>query len=269
MQKEYTSARLNSKFAFKYGRVEVRAKLPSVAGTWPAIWLLGKNIEEDGTYWDNLGYDTSPWPFCGEIDIMEPDVAKTQILGTWHWNNGGGYMYNSLSVPLSNSEASQNFHDYVLEWDEDSMRIYLDNTLINEMPSVDPFNQEFFILLNVAMGGSLGGSISPSFTEDTMEIDYVKVYQKSTLSANDTLKSKVVFSPNPVSEVLSIRIGDTLQEEVGLQIIELNGRIVLDTYKKVNGGMISINASNLHSGFYIARLTQNNGNRTSFKFIKK
>ncbi|MGB6268738.1 MAG: glycoside hydrolase family 16 protein, partial [Olleya sp.] len=69
--KQYTSARLNSKFAFQYGKVEVRAKLPTGVGTWPAIWMLGKNITETGAYWQTQGYGTTGWPACGEIDIME------------------------------------------------------------------------------------------------------------------------------------------------------------------------------------------------------
>ena len=73
--KQFTSARLNSKFAFKYGRVEVRAKLPTGAGTWPAIWMLGKNIIEPGAYWTN-NYGTINWPACGEIDIMENELVN-------------------------------------------------------------------------------------------------------------------------------------------------------------------------------------------------
>ena len=69
--KQYTSARLNSKFAFTYGRVEVRAKMPIGHGTWPAIWMLGKNITERGAYWETQGFGTTSWPACGEIDIME------------------------------------------------------------------------------------------------------------------------------------------------------------------------------------------------------
>ncbi|GAA4901013.1 hypothetical protein GCM10023311_28340 [Flaviramulus aquimarinus] len=176
-EKAYTSARLNSKFAFKYGRVVVRAKLPSATGTWPAIWLLGKNIKELGGYWYNEGFGKTVWPLCGEIDIMEPNVPKTETLATWHWYDGVKYQMNSKSVPLSNLDASQNFHDYILEWDSTSMRIYLDNTLVNEMPTVKPYNQEFYILLNVAMGGNLAADIDSGFTNDTMEIDYVRVYQ--------------------------------------------------------------------------------------------
>ncbi|WP_229796866.1 glycoside hydrolase family 16 protein [Algibacter mikhailovii] len=176
-QKEYTSARLNSKFAFKYGKVVVRAKLPNVAGTWPAIWLLGKNIKEIGGYWTNEGFGKVTWPHCGEIDIMEPNIEKTQTLATWHWFNGREYQMNSKQIPLSNVDASQNFHDFILEWDSKSMRIYLDDTLVNEMSTVKPYDKEFYILLNLAMGGNLGGIVDPDFTEDIMEIDFVRVYQ--------------------------------------------------------------------------------------------
>ena len=175
--KQYTSARLNSKFAFKYGKVVVRAKLPSIAGTWPAIWLLGKNISENGGYWYKKGFGNTIWPLCGEIDIMEPNKLKTETLATWHWHNGEKYQMNSSSVPLSNIDASQNFHDYILEWDSKSMRIYIDDILVNEMPTVNPYHEEFYILLNVAMGGNLAAEIDPEFTHDIMEIDYVRVYQ--------------------------------------------------------------------------------------------
>lgn len=176
-EKEYTSARLNSKFTFKYGRVEIRAKLPSVAGTWPAIWLLGKNIRENGGYWNNVGFGNTVWPKCGEIDIMEPNKLKTETLATWHWHNGVDYQMNSKGVPLANLDASQNFHNYILVWDAKSMRIYVDDTLVNEMPTVDPYNKEFYILLNLAMGGNLAADVDSDFTSDVMEIDYVRVYQ--------------------------------------------------------------------------------------------
>ena len=68
--KEYTSARLNSKYAFTYGKVEIRAKLPEGIGTWPALWMLGKNIDEPGAYWETQGYGTTPWTACGEVDII-------------------------------------------------------------------------------------------------------------------------------------------------------------------------------------------------------
>ena len=87
--KDYTSARLNSKFAFTYGRVEVRAQLPAGVGTWPAIWLLGQNITEVGAYWYTQGYGTTGWPACGEIDVME------------HWGHNQDYVSSAMHTPSS------------------------------------------------------------------------------------------------------------------------------------------------------------------------
>lgn len=269
-QKQYTSARLNSKFAFKYGRVEVRAKLPSVAGTWPAIWLLGKNINEDGGYWDNQGFGTANWPWCGEIDIMEPNVAKTEILGTWHWNNGGGYQLNSSSITITNTNTSQNFHDYVLEWDSDSMRVYLDGALVNQMATVNPFNQEFYILLNVAMGGNLGGTIDSGFTDDAMEIDYIRVYQKSSLSANNVLyDNKISFYPNPVKNELNIKFPGGTNQTVLVQVFDVSGRLIYKKTHQVSNNKVTYIADSLKSGLYFVRLTTNNTKINSFKFLKK
>jgi beta-glucanase (GH16 family) len=87
--KNFTSARLNSKFAFTYGRVDIRAKLPTGVGTWPALWMLGRNIDEDGAYWENQGFGTTPWPACGEIDIME------------HWGDNQNYVSSAMHTPSS------------------------------------------------------------------------------------------------------------------------------------------------------------------------
>ncbi|MDP5092973.1 MAG: glycoside hydrolase family 16 protein, partial [Polaribacter sp.] len=85
--KQYTSARLNSKFAFTYGRVEFRAKLPTGIGTWPAIWMLGKNINEKGAYWQTQGFGTLTWPNCGEMDIME------------HWGTEQNKVISAVHTP--------------------------------------------------------------------------------------------------------------------------------------------------------------------------
>ena len=269
VSKSYTSARLNSKFSFKYGRVEVRAKLPSVAGTWPAIWLLGKNINEDGAYWDNEGFGTTSWPWCGEIDIMEPNVAKTEILGTWHWDNGGGYQFNSKSVVTNNTDTSQNFYNYILEWNPDSMKIYMNNILINEMPTVTPFDEEFFILLNVAMGGSLGGNIDNGFTNDIMEIDYVRIYQESPLSIAQEVKNEVRFYPNPVEDKLNIELKNMTNQNVGMQVVDVSGRVIYNKQYVIEDSKISFDASSLNPGLYFINLSYRHGINNAFKFVKK
>ncbi|MFT4612062.1 MAG: beta-glucanase (GH16 family) [Glaciecola sp.] len=267
--KEYTSARLNSKFSFLYGRVEVRAKLPSIAGTWPAIWLLGKNISENGGYWDNEGFGNTSWPICGEIDIMEPNVAKTEILATWHWDNGNGYQMNSNSIPSTNVDTSQNWHVYTLEWNEDNMKVYMDDVLVNQMGSVNPFNQEFYILLNVAMGGSLGGDIQPGFNQDAMEIDYVRVYQETPLSVQDFENNKVSFYPNPVQNKLHIDTHQFANTNTKVQVADVSGRIISKKQYAENGETLIYNTSALNVGIYFVTLSFDNGIHQTFKFIKQ
>ena len=179
MSKEFTSARLNAKFDFTYGKVEVRAKLPAAAGTWPAIWTLGSNIDEKGNYFgDSRG--SVGWPHCGEIDIMEQYGGnKNETLGTFHWHDTGTNAYASYGLKKSISGLTENFHNYVLVWDADRIDIYVDETLVVRMNNTQnvPFDNPHYLLLNVAMGGSLGGPVPTSFEQDQMEIDYVRIYQ--------------------------------------------------------------------------------------------
>jgi beta-glucanase (GH16 family) len=179
LTKEYTSARLNSKFDFQYGKVEVRAKLPSSAGTWPAIWTLGSNIDEKGNYFGNTRGSVG-WPHAGEMDIMEQlGSNKNETLGTFHWHDTGTNAYGTYGLKTSAPTSTTSFHDYILIWDADRMDIYVDDKLVvrmNNAPNV-PFDNPHYLLLNVAMGGSLGGDVPASFESDQMEIDYVRVYQ--------------------------------------------------------------------------------------------
>lgn len=164
----YTSARLLSKgkFSFKYGRIEVRAKFPTGVGTWPAIWMLGDNISTVG------------WPASGETDIAEHlgrDLNK--IYGTLHYpgHSGGNADGGTIIIP----DATTAFHTYSVDWSATAIKIYVDTQLYHTVANSAalPFNQNFFILLNMAMGGNFGGPVDPAFTNATMEIDYVRVYQ--------------------------------------------------------------------------------------------
>jgi len=168
MGSAYTSARLLSKgkFAFKYGRIEIRARFPTGVGTWPALWMLGDNISTVG------------WPACGETDIAEHlgrDVNK--IYGTLHYpgRSGGSANGNTIVIP----DATTAFHNYIVDWSATEIKIYVDSQLYHTVANsaAIPFNQNFFILLNMAMGGNFGGPVDPAFTTATLEIDYVRVYQ--------------------------------------------------------------------------------------------
>lgn len=163
----FTSARLLSrnKFSFKYGRVDARAKLPVGVGTWPAIWMLGNNIGTVG------------WPACGEIDIMEHKGSElNKIYGTVHYTgNSGG---NAIGRTTNVSNVTTEFHVYSVEWNEQFIKFMVDDVVFFTFANNTnlPFNQSFFLLLNVAMGGTFGGPVDPGFTSSAMEIDYVRVY---------------------------------------------------------------------------------------------
>lgn len=165
---EYTSARLKTEglFDFTYGRVEIRAKLATGSGTWPALWMLGANYQEQ------------PWPKCGEIDIME-HVGNDQdhVLGTLHMEgNSGG---NGISGDTTVVGASTDFHVYELIWSPTKITWLVDGTPFHSYDNTPgtPFNADFFMIMNVAMGGNLGGVIAPGFVSSTMEVDYIKVFK--------------------------------------------------------------------------------------------
>lgn len=214
--KAFTSARLNSKFAFTYGRVEARAKLPFGQGTWPAIWMLGKNITESGGYWAST-YGTTGWPACGEIDIME------------HWGNNQNFVQSALHTPSSfgatenhggtfAEDVSNTFHIYALEWTPEEMRFSIDGAVYytyapsSQNSATWPFDADQYLLLNVAIQGEVAGN----FTQSPMVLDYIRVYQEGTssTSATEDLQQIQVY-PNPVEGPLTITVPATL---VGAQV---------------------------------------------------
>jgi beta-glucanase (GH16 family) len=179
---DYTSARLITlgKYSFTYGFVEVRAKLPCAQGTWPAIWMLGEAT-------DNTGLTSSAWPGPGEIDIMEQlgisvPSDKQVVLGTLHTTarHGG----NGISARTTVSDACTAFHNFQLTWTADRIQIGVDGTVYNTFDkplnadnSVWPFNKPQYLILNLAIGGVLGGTVVGNLVPDSMQIDYVRVYQ--------------------------------------------------------------------------------------------
>ena len=164
---DYTSSRITTKdnFSFTYGRVEARAKLPGGAGVWAAIWMLGSNIDEVS------------WPAAGEIDIMEY-VGNNPggVYGTLHYpgNSGGNANGDVTNVP----DAENEFHLYSVEWTPDNIYFLVDNVVYHSVENTAdlPFHSDFFLILNVAMGGTFGGDVDPAFSEASMVVDYVKVF---------------------------------------------------------------------------------------------
>ncbi|TVQ13855.1 MAG: glycosyl hydrolase family protein [Bacteroidetes bacterium] len=264
--KQYTSARLNSKFAFTYGRVEVKAKLPTGAGTWPAIWTLGKNINEIGAYWYIEGYGTTNWPACGEIDIME------------HWGTNQNFVLSAIHTPSSYGgtvnhggqvipAASTDFHVYALDWYPDRMVFSVDGVVhYTYNPQVQnddtwPFYEDQYLLLNIA----IEPGIDPNFTESAMEIEYVRIYQESTVSAAEVaFEPKLIVSPNPVSNLALIR-SPAEAKGSSVFIYDLQGRLLKSM--TIQSAETAVDMSGWAPGIYLFEHRGKNVNQ-SYKIIK-
>lgn len=183
----YTSSSINTrgKQEFLYGRIEVKAKIPTQTGAWPAIWTLGREME---------------WPSNGEIDIMEYYRINgiPHILANAAWGTNQRYhaKWKSQAIPFQkflekDPNWTDKFHLWRMDWDEDYIRLYLDNELLNEISLKEtlndklgnyknPFKQPHYILLNLAIGGDNGGEPNPEEYPIQYQVDYVKVYQKKS-----------------------------------------------------------------------------------------
>lgn len=180
VSRNYTSARLKTagKFSQAYGRFEARIKIPAGQGMWPAFWMLGDDIDKAG------------WPACGEIDVME-NIGKepSTIHGSIHGPGytGGDGIEAPYKLPATRRFADD-FHVYAVEWEPNAIRFYVDDDLYVTRTRADlhpgwkwVFDHPFFLLLNLAVGGDWPGN--PDATTvfpQTMQVDYVRVYQRSS-----------------------------------------------------------------------------------------
>ncbi len=177
--RDYSSARLvtKNKGDWKYGRFEFRARIDRSLGSWAAIWMLPTDNEYGG------------WPNSGEIDIMEyVGWNQDSILATAHTGAYNHIMGTHKGSSLGITDAHKTFHNYVLEWTEDSYEVFIDDDLVFSFKNEGtghmawPFDKDFHLIFNIAFGGNLGGrkGIDPNFQSSKMEIDYVRVFQKKT-----------------------------------------------------------------------------------------
>lgn len=169
----FTSSKITTKDKkqFQYGRFETRAKLPVGQGLWPAFWMLGTNISTVG------------WPKCGEIDILEYVGREPQIVFTsLHTQDSHGETINTKKTKIDNIEDG--YHVYAMEWTKDQIEFFVDNisvyifqpALKNE--ETWPYNQPFYIILNLAVGGNFGGpEVDNKVFPQDFVIDYIRVYQ--------------------------------------------------------------------------------------------
>ena len=172
----YTSTKITSaaKKEFQYGYIEIRAKLPTGHGVWPAFWMLGTNIEKVG------------WPLSGEIDILEyVGREPTMVFNTLHTQASHGYSVNTKKTKIETIE--EGFHTFGVDWTKDKMDFYVDGTMVytfiplNKTQAEWPFDQPFYFLLNLAIGGNFGGAyIDNTIFPQDFTIDYIKVYSQKT-----------------------------------------------------------------------------------------
>ena len=171
----YTSSRMitDDKFSFRYGRVDIRAALPYGQGMWPALWMLGSSFRDVG------------WPHCGEIDIMEMIGGagrENTVHGTAHWEGNNGYATFGRSTSLASGSFHGRFHVFSIIWDDESIRWYVDDRLYNTLDirasDMAEFREEFFLIVNLAVGGRW-----PGYPDGTTEfpqhfiVDYIRVFQ--------------------------------------------------------------------------------------------
>ncbi len=176
--KKYTSARLVSNKEWKYGKIEVNAKLPTGRGTWSAIWMMpGGWSFMDGN-----------WPDIGEIDIMEhvghdPGVVHASAHSKdYQWQKG-----TQQTATIKIDDIGEAFHSYIFEWSPDIMKAFVDDSLYFEYKNEGlgetkwPYDKPFYLIMNLAVGGEWGNieGIDDSAFPQTMEVDYVRVYQKN------------------------------------------------------------------------------------------
>jgi beta-glucanase (GH16 family) len=264
---QYTSARLQTKNKghWKYGRIEMMAKIPHGKGTWPAFWMM----PQQQNYGSNL------WPDNGEIDIMEyVGYVPGVIYGTVHVNkNYGG---NAVSGSISYSGVENNPHVFAIEWSPDSIKWYVDSYMYATYLRAGrnwqywPFDKDFYIIINLAIGGNWGGAqgIDNTIFPQTFEIDYIRVYRSlnADIIVNNWDSGNIFVSPNPVKEKLRIAIRENNIKDARVAVFDLTGKEMVSPIL-CTAQNTEIDFSKFASGTYLVMLW-NKDQRRSYKILK-
>lgn len=266
---EYTSGSILSQGlkSFKFGRFEIRARIDTTLGSWPAIWTKGI---------------TGKWPYCGEIDIMEYYRSGSQntpviLANTAYGSATNPYgTWNTKKIVLSyftgkDTDWCKKFHVWRMDWDEEYIKLYLDDELLNttaiatainpagNLPT-EPFKQEHFILLNLAIGAN-GGNPTNSPFPIKYEVDYVRVYQPVNTSVENVVKNTLKIFPNPVSNTLNFQ---TDEKPLFLTVYDLSGKKIMEKPMTDN----SVDVSALQPGYYLAKVKFENNKLITSTFTK-
>lgn len=251
--KQYTSGRITTQGnkEFKYGRMEAKMKLPSFTGAWPAFWMLGGN------------YSTVGWPACGEIDIMEAINTESKIYGTVHWSYQNNHAESGGNI--SGIDRTQ-WHVYAVEWTKNQIKWYVDDKNfytqdISDEAEMEEFRRNYFIIFNLAIGGTW-----PGFTIDntafpsksTMEVDYVRVYQKQSQYSGPTIT---------VTEDAVEKVTGTWGSYFGSDWANASGSAVFETVAKDGFTLTATNIGTDRWGIqaYLKNLSYYAGNTYKYK----
>jgi len=237
---QYTSAKIKTegKFNVRFGKIETRMKCPMGQGLWPAFWMLGSN------------HSTIGWPKCGEIDVIEHINSETKVHGTAHWDNVGHIYWGGII----NNDPTQ-FHNYSIIWDSTKIQWFMDDQIyyqlntLNGVNGTEEFQNSFYLILNLAVGGNWPGypNANTIFPAE-MLVDYIKVYQPSNAnSIADNNKSSDLFTIIQNDKIILKSNFDYFK------IISINGQILNN--EKTQSKEISI--KDLMEGFYFIELYSN------------
>lgn len=276
-QREYieytsTSATTAGKHDFLYGRLEVRAKIPCHGGAWPAIWLLG---------YENIAGE---WPSSGEIDVMEYYNGYTLANLVWGSSQRWVGIWETRKTPVENywikqdAEWKNKYHIWRMDWDEESIKLYLDDellTICNLSRTINqgqwhlaenPFHTPQYLLLNLALGGQNGGTIDDSQMPMQYLIDYVRIYQKerhmTDIKNTQSDNNELVVTINKNSCNVNTK---AFSGTVTATLLNLTGQIVAQSSGQAEKFSLPLHIQMLNSGIYILRVTD--GNQTKIQKI--
>jgi beta-glucanase (GH16 family) len=269
----FTSARMKTQNLFwkKYGRIEFRAKLPQGLGYWPALWMLGTNITSAGV----------GWPRCGEIDVMEnKGSSPTQVGGTIHYADvNGNDVYQSKNYTLPPGDSVTNFHSYAIQWASNSIIWQVDGQNVQTWTSWGaasgtyaypaPFNQPFYLIMNVAVGGQFLGSPSDStITNNTafpgeMQIDYVRVFDDVPAALPPDPPTRVTAGPGDAKAFLNWDASSSGATGYKVKRAATSGGPYATIASSATTSHTDTNVSNCATYYYVVSATNSFGESTN------
>lgn len=255
----YTSAKISTQNLknVTFGKIEARIKLPKGGGLWPAFWTLGYGN----------------WPACGEVDICEFQGSQpNQFQSNIHTKDYNGTLGNNFHLVKPYVNLTDSFHIYSIEWTTSNIKFFFDGAEYWEFSSASvipvdyPFTGPMYIILNLAVGGTLGGPVDNTIFPQQMLVDYVRVYQDASLGVEEHISKDNPIIPTFISDKLDITFPDSYQSRKVIAVFDINGRSILN--KQTDENIINIDSSTLSKGIYFVKIVAGDRLYTQ-KVIKK